>query len=111
MESVTMGKVLVKAKLESLSDLYEVKKGRLDAAQVRSVEVPDALVDTGATGLSLPRPVIERLGLDSYRKRRIRTSLGVGETTMYEAVRLTIQERVCTVDVNEGAEGSPVLIG
>ena len=51
METATMGKVVVNAKIENLGDLYDVKKGALADHEVRRVEVPDAVVDTGATTL------------------------------------------------------------
>jgi predicted aspartyl protease len=111
MEAAVMGKVVVTARIENLQDLYNVKQGNLSADQLRTVEVPDALVDTGAVMLSLPRRLIEQLGLSRLRARRIRTSAGVAETAMYDAVRLTIQGRECTVDVLEVPDGCPVLIG
>ena len=111
MGSATMGKVLVTAKVENLEDLYKVKQGKLKQKKVRSVEVLDALVDTGATFLSLPTQLIQQLGLDRIGIRRIRTTAGVREAPAYEAVRLTIQERDCTVDVMEVPNECPVLIG
>ena len=48
MEIATMGKVLVAAKIENMADLWEVRQGRMDPSQVRSVDVANALVDTGA---------------------------------------------------------------
>ena len=36
---------------------------------------------------------------------------GVGEALMYQAVRLTIQGRDCTMDVIEVPDNVPVLIG
>ncbi len=65
METTTMGKVLVPATLENLDDLFAVRKGLLTADQVRRVEVPDALVDTGATGLMVPTRFISQLGFDA----------------------------------------------
>jgi len=111
METTIMGKVFATAKIENLADLYEAKKKELDAAQVRSVEVSDALVDTGATMLSLPKHLIEKLGLSQYRTRRIRTSAGTVDCNVYDAVRLTIQGRDCTQDVAEVPDDCPVLIG
>jgi hypothetical protein len=55
--------VLVKATIDNLNDLYEVSQGRLKPEQVRRVEVSDALVDTGALMLSLPRRLVQQLGL------------------------------------------------
>ena len=45
MESATMGKVLVAATIESLDDLFGVRKGQRTEEEVRRVEVTDALVD------------------------------------------------------------------
>lgn len=111
MENTVMGKVLVTAKIEHLVDLYNAEQGKLAPDKVRSVEVSDALVDTGATMLSLPRPLIDQLGLRHVRNRRVRTSAGYSETGIYEAVRLTIQGRDCTADVAEVPSDCPVLIG
>jgi hypothetical protein len=55
-----MGKVAVKAKIENLGDLYLSNRGHLGSAAVREVEMADALVDTGATMLSMPKRLIER---------------------------------------------------
>ncbi len=106
-----MGKVVVTAKMESLSDLYDVFHGRLQAEQVRFVEVTDALVDTGATMLGVPRRMIAHLGLASTRSRQARTVGGMVSLQVYQAVRLTIQGRDCTCDVMEVADDIPVLIG
>ena len=111
MESVTMGKVLVTAKIENLLDVLEVQEGRLAADQVRSVEVSDALVDTGATMLSMPKRLIAQLGLRHVRTRQARTAAGLATVQVYGAVRLTIQDRDCSTDVTELPDDCPVLIG
>jgi predicted aspartyl protease len=111
MGTQTMGKVLVAATVENIYDLYEVSKGALKPEEVRRVEVPDALVDTGATFLSMPRRYIQQLGLQQFRTRQAKTSGGIVTFGMYSAVRLTIQGRDCTVEVTEVADDCPVLIG
>jgi predicted aspartyl protease len=111
MEIQTVGKVLVAAKIESLEDLYDVENGRLAADKVRTVHVDDALVDTGATLVSLPKTLIERLGLRRLRTRTAQTAAGVFAFGIYEPVRLTVQERDCIVEVAELPNGCPVLIG
>jgi len=40
------GRVLTKATIENLKDIWDVKWGRCSADQARRVIVPDALVDT-----------------------------------------------------------------
>lgn len=111
MENSLMGKVIVAAKVENLSDIYSFEAGSLSRGQVRSVEVADALVDTGATMLSMPKRLIERLGLRPSRTRRVLTTIGRAEVQVYNAVRLTVQGRDCHVDVSELPDECPVLIG
>jgi clan AA aspartic protease len=107
----TMGKVLVTAKIENLGDLIKAKDKLIPEEDVRLVEVDDALVDTGATGLSMPRRLIEQLGLEPLRRRRARTSAGLITVQIYGTARLTIQGRECPTDVTELPDDCPVLIG
>jgi predicted aspartyl protease len=111
MESDTMGRVVTEATIENLKDLWAAEQGLRLPDQVRRLTVPDALADTGATLLSLPTRYIRQLGLTEQAKKRVTSSGGVMETSMYEAVRLTIQGRVCTMDVLEVPDDVPVLIG
>ncbi|WP_439627946.1 aspartyl protease family protein [Gemmata sp.] len=107
----TMGKVIVRAKVENLDDQYMAHKGLLPAEQIRTLEVDDALVDTGATGLMIPTRLLGSLGLRPTRARQAKTVGGFIPMQMYEAVRLTIQGRECVVEVHEIPDHSPVLIG
>ena len=111
MEMVTMGKVIVQAKIENLNDLYEVKQNLRPADQVRFVEVTDALVDTGATMLSLPTRYIQQLGLQRRRSRTAKTPAGIVSFGIYDAVRLTVQGRDCLIEVAEIPDICPPLIG
>ena len=111
METATMGRVLVAARLENLEDVYKAAQGALPAEQVRAVEVTDALIDTGATGLLVPRRLIAQLGLSLLRTRPARTIAGSVAVPMYRAVRLTVQGRDCISDVGEIADGFSVVIG
>jgi predicted aspartyl protease len=111
METTAMGRVLTEATIENLEDLLAVKRGAMALDEVRRVEVSDALVDTGATLLSLPTKLIRQLGLSPQYRKRVRSSVGISEADVYEAVRLTIQDRYCTMDVMEVADDVPVLIG
>src|SRR5262245_38361309 len=111
MELTIVGKVLVPAKIENLQDLYEASIGLRSTDQVRTVDVSDALVDTGATMLSLPERYVAQLGLTSLRNHRARTSRGVADFGLYSTVQLTIQGRDCRLDVCEVPDDCPVLIG
>ncbi|MCY2990771.1 MAG: aspartyl protease family protein [Planctomycetota bacterium] len=111
LEPDSMGRVLAEATIENLEDLWAAKRGLLSPEEVRRSIVPDALVDTGATLLSLPRKLIAQLGLARTGTKRVTSSTGGGEAGMYEAVRLTICGRICTMDVMEVPDDVPVLIG
>lgn len=111
MEIETMGKVLVRARVENLFDLYELEKGSIQPDDVRTIEIEDALVDTGATLLSLPKRYIGELGLSLIRSRTARTVAGMVRLNIYGTVRLTVQGRDVNTDVCEVPDDCPALIG
>src|SRR4051812_11070241 len=100
-EPETMGRVRTEAKIENLKDLWAVELGARPADQVRRLTVPDALVDSGATLLSVPTRLIKQLGLAKSGSKHVTSSSGPTTADMYEAVRLTIRGRSCTMDVLE----------
>jgi predicted aspartyl protease len=106
-----MGRVLTEATIENLHDLWESAEGKLEPAKIRRVVVQDALVDTGATMLSLPARLIAQLGLKKMFTKNVISSTGVTQADVYEAARLTIRDRYCTLDVMEVPDTVPVLIG
>jgi predicted aspartyl protease len=107
-----MGRVLTAIKVENLEDLFAVKRGLIQPADVRSVQVKEALVDTGATILSLPTRVIKELGLDFKYTRHSETPVGLRKVKVYSPVRLSVQDRECMVDVAELTNHrAPALVG
>lgn len=106
-----VGRVVTPATIENYFDLESAAEGRIPAVEVRSVAVADALVDTGATQLSMPGTLIRALGLRPVRVAKARTAAGLLPLSVYSTVRLTIQGRSCLSEVTEVPEGSPVLIG
>ena len=62
----------------------------MPSEQVRRVSVDDVLVETGATLLLLPTRLIRQLGLEERYRKRVISSVGVSEASVYDAVRLTI---------------------
>jgi clan AA aspartic protease len=111
MRTQTMGNVEVEATIENLSDLFDVEKGRLQPEAVRKFEITDALVDTGAIGLLMPRSFIDRLGLTPVKRKKARTSAGTIDVQVWGSVRLIIHGRDCPMDVTELPDECPVLIG
>lgn len=106
-----MGRVLTEATIENMEDLWAAKKGLIQSAEARRITVSDALVDTGATLLTMPTRLIRQLGLNRTATKRITNFAGKNEADLYDAVRLTIQGRSCTMDVLEAPDDVPVLIG
>ena len=106
-----MGRVTTEAVIENSRDLWDAEEKRIANDEVRRIAVSDALVDTGATVLSLPKKLIKQLGLRKFGERRVTTSVGVRMANLFGPVLLTIQGRSCTVDVSEVANSVPVLIG
>jgi predicted aspartyl protease len=104
-------RVTVRARIENLGDLCLVERQLLTPKQARSVEVDDAIVSTGATLLFMPKYLIERLELQPSGTRTALTSAGPVTVRIYEAVRLTIQDRDCTAEVSELPDDGPVLVG
>jgi len=106
-----MGSVVVKTRIRNRADQILLERGFLELDRVREVEV-DALVDTGATMLVLPKAVVERLGLPIVRTVRATYAddrsreLGVaGDVEIAIGDRRMLTE--CVVEEN----GSRALIG
>ena len=111
MENNDMGRVLTEATIYNATDLTEAELGRLAPEQVRKVIVSDALVDTGATALSMPRSLIGQLGLTRRYEKRAMTATGLQTFGVFGTARLVIMGREFPTDVVELPEGNPVLIG
>jgi clan AA aspartic protease len=111
METETVGKVIVSARIENLFDIEKVFEGQISQEQVRCLEVTDALVDTGATNLALPKRLIEQLGLRQLRTGKARTASGMATFGVFSPVRLTIEGRDCAVEVAQLPDDCPPLIG
>ena len=97
--------------LANNDELVAVKLGIMPPEDVKRVTVEDALVDTGATRLGLPPPLIEQLGLTPFRSESVRTVNGITELWIYSPVQFTLLERESITTVMGVPEGTPVLIG
>jgi predicted aspartyl protease len=107
-----MGHVTCEAKVENAIDLALARTGKLAESGVRTIDITDALVDTGASTLGLSTAMLRQLGLDKPTStRRSRNTTGVYDVKLYGPVRLTIHERDITLDAMEVDDGCPVLIG
>ena len=67
MKGATLGHVTVTIKVENYNDWLKANASkRKKKPRIRTVIIPDALVDTGATHLSLPSRYVKQLGLSPY---------------------------------------------
>ena len=109
-----MGRVTTEAAIENMEDLWAIKRGLLPADQARRVTIPDALVDTGATLLSLPTRVIQQLGLTRTVSKRVTSSIGLGEAGLQSGVPVlfgvltcdTLEQAIHRSGGNVGNKGS-----
>jgi predicted aspartyl protease len=111
LEVEPVGRVRTRVRVENLEDLFAARNGTIGDGQVRRIEIMEALVDTGSTMFSLPTRYIEQLGLKKSRERTVTTTNGIRTAGVYDAVRLTIMGRDCTVDVMEVPDNVPALVG
>ena len=100
-----------RVELANLADLILAKAGVIDPKKVRRLTVEDALVDTGATGLCLPKSLIEELGLTPVGTSTAETANGIVERTIYSEVEYTVLGRTYSIRVTDLPEYAPVLLG
>ncbi|MCI0360934.1 MAG: aspartyl protease family protein [Planctomycetaceae bacterium] len=110
-EDDTVGRFTTSVRVENLRDLWDAERGELPDEKVRRIEIKETLVDTGSTLFSLPTRYIKQLGLNKSRDRTVTTTNGIRTAPIYDAVRLTIMDRVCTVEVMEVPDNVPALVG
>ena len=97
--------------IANLKDMNLAEAGVIDPEEVRRVTVEDAVVDTGATRLALPKPLIEQLGLTPVRSTKSLTTNGVVDRTVYSSVEFTVLGRKDNIQVTDLPANIPVLVG
>ena len=106
-----MGQVYTHVRVANAIDLALVKRGLLTGDEARELELDNVLIDTGATGLCLPRRIIDSLGLEMLREVQVSTAAGIQTTRLYGDVRLQIEDRIGTFDCVELPGGDGLLLG
>jgi predicted aspartyl protease len=106
-----VGQIFTSLILTNSADLDNADSGLISPAAIRSVELDNVLVDTGATYLCLPIDVIKRLGLRPARTVRLETASGEVETRIFRNVQLSLLGRVTISQCVELPAGSRPLLG
>jgi clan AA aspartic protease len=106
-----MGKIMTKVKLTNNTDRDNVDRGLTAPEGVRSIVV-EALVDTGATMMTIPRDVAEALGLPYRGYRNVRYADGrTARIPWVGSLLIEILGREMVCDALVEAVGSTPLIG
>ncbi|MEG4970523.1 aspartyl protease [Microcoleus sp. B6-A1] len=106
------GQVITTIAVTNRIDLVMAERGFISAEEVRSVTIDNVIVDTGATLLSLPAPVISQLGLKQVGERDVETSAGITKSRIFAGSQIIIEGREGRFDCLELPEGvSVVLLG
>ena len=92
-------------------DLVLAEAGIIKPAEVRQITIKDALVDTGATRLSLPQSIVDSLGLTPTDTTLVHTTNGVVTRTLYSPVQFTVLGRKGIIEVSSVPDNVPVLVG
>ncbi|MGD0092278.1 MAG: hypothetical protein ABSE73_20370 [Planctomycetota bacterium] len=108
-----MGLVTVTMKIENYVDWTRAQTASgARKPRIRTVIIPDALVDTGTVNLCLPSRYIKALGLmPSPGKITVKTANGLVQRTEYGGARLTLQGRSAEFNVTGMPDDVPALVG
>jgi len=105
-----VGRTSVKLKVTNSHDLAKAAEGLIPKSAVRRIGV-EAVVDTGATFVSLPPADIEKLGLIFLREVPIRTANGPAKRRLFEGARVELNGRELPMPIMENRKGTPPLAG
>jgi len=105
-----MGRTKAILKVRNFGDMQKAAEGLILATAVRTVEI-EALVDTGATYVSLPKSEIEKLGLPFHRNIRIVTANGPASRRLFTGAQIELNGREFLTEVMENGQGTPALVG
>ena len=93
------------------ADLVAAEFGIIKPEEVRQVTIKDAIVNTGATRLSLPQSIVDSLGLTPTDTTLVHTTNGVVTRTLYSPVQFTVLDRKGIIEVSSVPDSVPALVG
>lgn len=106
-----MGLVTATITVTNLVDEILQERGFITAGDVRSVTLEKVIVDTGATRLCLPAPIIERLGLTLDEEVEVKTAAGIQKARLFKRLSLSVGERKGEFNCMELPGGEDPLLG
>ena len=112
LQAKQMGQVITTITVTNFIDLVMAERGFIAAEEVRSVTLDNVVVDTGATLLSLPAPIISQLSLRQVGERDVETSAGITKGRIFAGAQIIVEGREGRFDCLELPAGvSAVLLG
>ena len=106
-----MGKVTVPLTVINRADQIRAQDGTIAMEQVRSVQLREVLVDTGATTLCLPAEMVAQIGLELLKEVDVATAMGIGKARIYRDATLVLCGREGTFECLELPGGRDPLLG
>jgi predicted aspartyl protease len=106
-----MGQVFIPITIVNRADEIRAADGTIAADQIRKLSLGKVLVDSGATTLSLPKGMIEQLGLEPLREVLTKTAAGYQRSLVYQDAKLTVGDRTGVFQCLELPGGDDALLG
>ncbi len=106
-----MGKVTTKITVTNRIDQILAERGFITADQIRSINLENVLVDTGATRLCLPEDIINELGLVLQGEVDVKIVVGVQKVRIFRELSLSVEGREGTFNCIELPTGTDPLLG
>jgi clan AA aspartic protease len=106
-----MGKIHTKLVIINNIDEVLSEQGIISSDKIRSVQVDDVLIDTGATTLALPAKYIKQLGLKFMKTVAVSTATGISERKIYQNVKVRLLERETICECIELPDDAMPLLG
>ena len=106
-----MGKIITTLIITNRTDEAIATRGGMDKNKVRSVELDNVLVDTGATTLCLPADVIECLGLELLKEVDVETAVGISKARIFQDAKISLLGREGTFECLKQPGGRSPLLG
>lgn len=106
-----MGRITTTLKISNRADQVLATRGFIPPEQVRSLTLPNVLIDTGATTLCLPQNVIAQLGLELLKEVDVATATGIGKARIFRDATISVLGREGTFECLELPGGRDSLLG
>jgi clan AA aspartic protease len=105
------GKITTTITVTNRLDAGMASQGYISADQVRSVTLPNVVVDTGATTLCLPAETIRELGLEMLKETTAATAHGLIRVRIFRDATVLLLGREGTFECLELPGGTDPLLG